>query len=166
MKKLSLTLVLFALAQCAFAQQFTLPIKPAKMWPSDYAKYEGDVMNCCNYLLGNSPEFTLPKRQACAEYLEWWCEGTPKVKVVFAKGVVDTKNMDLLAAYMAAWVRYALQNPDDGQELCAHAAVRETIRFYEAYKTYLGTSKVIENQKRLRKKDKLNAFVNRAIGAY
>ena len=45
MKKLALVLVAMVMAQCAMAQelQFSLPIMPEKMWPSDYANYEADV---------------------------------------------------------------------------------------------------------------------------
>jgi hypothetical protein len=49
MKKILLVLTALVLSQLAMAQQFSLPIMPEKMWPSDYAKYETDVLNCCNY---------------------------------------------------------------------------------------------------------------------
>ena len=59
MKKIALVLVAMVMAQCAMAQelQFQLPIMPEKMWPSDYANYEADVLNCCNYLLNVDPAF-------------------------------------------------------------------------------------------------------------
>ena len=48
MKKILLILTALVLSQMAMAQQFSLPIMPEKMWPSDYAKYETDVLNCCS----------------------------------------------------------------------------------------------------------------------
>ena len=40
MKKIAFLLLTFMMAQSVMAQQFSLPIMPEKMWPSDYANYE------------------------------------------------------------------------------------------------------------------------------
>ena len=61
MKRTLFILAALFMAQLGMAQQFSLPIMPEKMWPSDYAKYENDVLNCCNYLLSVDPAYNQPK---------------------------------------------------------------------------------------------------------
>ena len=81
MKKILLILTALVLSQMAMAQQFSLPIMPEKMWPSDYAKYETDVLNCCNYLLTADPAFNQPKHEECISFLIRWLSGSPQVSV-------------------------------------------------------------------------------------
>lgn len=163
MKRLALVIVTFVMAQCAMAQQFSLPILPEKMWPSDYAKYEADILNCCNYLLSVDPAFNQPKHEECASFLTRWLIGTPDVHVVLAEQLVDVKNPQLLLAYMAAWTRNALTNKEDNDLLHAMVATEESLNFYSAYKSSVGKSKVAEKLLKEQEKGTLASFVTQTL---
>ena len=92
MKKILLILTALVMSQIAMAQQFSLPIMPEKMWPSDYAKYETDVLNCCNYLLTADPAFNQPKHEECTSFLIRWLSGSPQVRVALSSDLVDANN--------------------------------------------------------------------------
>lgn len=164
MKKILLILTALVMSQMAMAQQFSLPIMPEKMWPSDYAKYETDVLNCCNYLLTADPAFNQPKHEECTSFLIRWLSGSPQVSVGISADLVDTEKGDLLIAYLAAWTRHALQNKEDGTLVCANVAVEETLRFYETYKSRIGKSKLTEKLLKQQRKGNLPAVVAKALG--
>lgn len=145
------------------AQQFSLPIWPEKVWPSEYANYNDDVHNCCDWLLNAATGFNEPKREECTHFLLRWLEGSPQVRVYIAEGLVDIKNSDLLVAYMAAWTRHALDNPDDNELLCANVAVNEMIAYYEANQKTLGKSKTVENLLKLRQRNELSSYVKKCL---
>lgn len=147
----------------AQAQQFSLPIWPEKVWPSEYANYHTDVHNCCDWLLNAKAGYNEPKREECTNFLIRWLTGTPEVRVYVVEGLVDPNNADLLTAYIAAWTRHALDNPEDNELVCANVAVNEMIAYYEANKKELGNSKVVENLLKLRKRNELSAFVKKCI---
>lgn len=159
MKKIALIVVAFLMAQFAMAQQFNLPIMPEKMWPSDYAKYEADVLNCCNYLLDSDPQFNNPKHQECASFLTRWLSGTPAVHVALVHGLVDEKKSELLVAYMAGWTRQALTNPGTNDLLCCNVAVEQMLNYYFAYKDQIGKSKVCEKLLKEQAKGNLAAHI-------
>lgn len=164
MKRIIVSLILlFALGQAAFAQQFNLPIMPQKMWPSDYAKYESDVLNCCDYLLATDPAFNHPKHEECTSFLVRWLTGTPEVQVVVSEQLVDANNSLLLVAYMAAWTRYSLRNKDSEGLICANVATTDMLDFYVAHKESIGTSKLAERLLREQANGNLPAIITKAL---
>lgn len=164
MKRTILLLVTLIMAQFAMAQQFSLPIMPEKLWPSDYAKYETDVLNCCNYLLTADPAFNQPKHEECASFLLRWLSGTPEVSVAIAPDLVDIKNSNLLLAYISAWTRHALEYKEDGGLVCANVAVEDMLRYYETFKGSVGKSKKTEKLLKQQQRGDLAAVVSKAIG--
>ena len=164
MKKLLFIRVALVMSQMAMAQQFSLPIMPEKMWPSEYANYEIDVLNCCNYLLTADPAFNQPKHEECTSFLIRWLSGSPEVSVAISADLVDANKSDLLVAYLAAWTRHALQYKDDGALICANVAVKETLRYYETYKSYIGKSKISEKILKQQRKGNLPALVAKTLG--
>lgn len=164
MKKIALLLVTFVLAQTAMAQQFSLPILPEKMWPSDYAKYEADVLNCCEWLLNAAPDFSQPKREECSSFLVRWLTGTPSVSVVIDEHLVDPKKPDLLVAYLAAWTRQALADKDGNALLYANVAVEEMLRFYVDHNKVIGKSKLAEKLLKQQAKGDLASYVASCLG--
>ena len=165
MKRITLVLVSLIMAQCAMAQelQFSLPIMPEKMWPSDYANYENDVLNCCNYLLGVDPAFNQPKHEECVSFLVRWLTGTPNVSVVIDPKLVDSKNGNLLVAFMAAWTRHALTNKEDGNLINAQVATEEMLTFYSNYKESVGKSKLTEKLLKEQAKGNLANIVTKTL---
>ena len=163
MRKIALLIVALFMAQCAMAQQFSLPILPEKMWPSEYANYEADVLNCCNYLLSVDPAFNQPKHEECTSFLLRWLTGTPDVHVVLHPKLVDSKNAELLLAYMAAWTRQALTDPDANDLLYAQVAEEEMLQFYSNYKSYVGKSKLTDKLLKEQEKGKLASLVTKAL---
>lgn len=163
MKKIALILVAFVMAQTAMAQQFSLPIMPQKMWPSDYAKYEKDVLNCCEWLLNASPEFNQPKHDECTSFMVRWLTGTPEVSVMIDARLVDVGKEALLTSFMAAWTRHALNNKDDDRLLCATVAVEETLAFYVTHKKAIGKSKLMEKLLKEQANGNLALYVNQVI---
>ena len=165
MKKIALVLVAMVMAQCAMAQelQFQLPIMPEKMWPSDYANYEADVLNCCNYLLSVDPAFNQPKHEECTSFLVRWLTGSPNVSVALDPRLVDAKKGDLLVAFMAAWTRHALTNKEDGNLINAQVATEEMLAFYNNYKESIGKSKLTEKLLKEQAKGKLASIVTKTL---
>ena len=165
MKRILLVLVAMVMAQCAMAQelQFSLPIMPEKMWPSDYANYEADILNCCNYLLSVDPAFNQPKHEECTSFLVRWLTGTPAVSVLIDSRLVDAKKSDLLVAYMAAWTRHALTNKEDGNLINAQVATEEMLNFYSNYKSSIGKSKLAEKLLKQQAKGTLATYVTKTL---
>lgn len=159
MKKIALIIVAFLMAQMAMAQQFNLPIWPEKMWPSDYANYNTDVLNCCDYLLNTDPQFNAPKHEECSNFLVRWLSGSPEVKVGLIEGLVDVKKPELMVAYMAGWTRQALTSPESNELLCCNVAVEQMLNYYFAYKDQLGKSKVCEKLLKEQAKGNLAAHI-------
>lgn len=164
MKKIVLILLTLVSFQCASAQQFSLPIMPEKMWPSDYAKYESDVLNCCNWLINTNPEFNAPKHEECSSFLMRWIAGSPAVKIIIADGLVDAQKGDLLIVYLAAWTRHQLQNPEANIILCANVAEEEMLDFYSKYKNYIGKSKLTNKLLKEQAKGTLPTYINQKLG--
>ncbi len=163
MKKLALVLVAFVMAQCAMAQQFSLPILPEKMWPSEYANYEADVINCCDYLLNTDPSFNAPKHEECASFLIRWVSGSPNVSLVIAEELVDVKKADLLIAYIAGWTRHAIQHPSDNGLLCANVAVEDMLNFYFAHKAVIGKSKTTDKLLKMQENGELVPYITKVL---
>ncbi|MBQ0161373.1 MAG: hypothetical protein MJZ99_03665 [Bacteroidales bacterium] len=163
MKRLSLLLITFVMAQGAMAQQFSLPILPQKLWPSDYAKYESDVLNCCDWLLNVAPDFNAPKHEECSSFLVRWASGAPQIKMIISDALIDTKKPNLLIAYMAAWTRYSIKNPDVNQLLCANVAVEEMLNYYFAHKDVIGKSKLAEKLLKQQEQGTLAAYITSAL---
>ena len=136
---------------------------PEKMWPSDYAKYENDVLFCCNYLLSSDPAFNQPKHEECASFLVRWLAGSPEVKVVLNTDLVDAKKADLLLAFLASWTRHALTNKEDGLLLDAQVATSEMLDYYETYKSTIGKSKLTEKLLKKRAKGDLASYVTKIL---
>ena len=145
------------------AQQFSLPIMPEKMWPSEYANYESDILNCCNYLLGVDPSFNQPKHEECTSFLIRWLTGTPEVSVILDSRLVDTKHPELLTAYLAAWTRHAITNKEDGNLINAMVATEETLNFYTTYKSVIGKSKLTEKLLKRQAKGKLASYITETL---
>lgn len=168
MKKIALLLITFVMAQTAMSQtlQFSLPIMPEKMWPSDYAKYEGDVLNCCNWLLSVNPEFNQPKHEECASFLLRWLAGAPNVSVLVDTKLVDAKKPELLVAYLAAWTRQALSDKNGNALLYANVAETEMLRYYTDYKDIIGKSKLTKKILKQQKKGNLAVYVSDVMKSY
>lgn len=163
MKKIALVLVAFVMAQCAMAQQFSLPILPEKMWPSEYANYEADVLNCCDYLLGTDPSFNAPKHEECASFLLRWAAGSPNMSIVVAEELVDAKKGDLLLAYIAGWARHSIKHPEDNGLLCANVAVADMLNFYFAHKDVIGKSKLTDKLLKKQEKGELASYITKVL---
>ncbi|MBR5353277.1 MAG: hypothetical protein IK126_06150 [Bacteroidales bacterium] len=163
MKKILLILTALVLSQTAMAQQFSLPILPEKMWPSEYANYETDILNCCNYLLTADPAFNQPKHEECTSFLLRWLEGAPQVQLVVAPDIVDPRNEQLLLAYLAAWTRHSLQYKDSSPLVCANVAVEDMLRYYETFQSYVGKSRLCERLLKAQRNGDLAAVVAKAV---
>ena len=140
MKRILPFLAVLLMGQALMAQQFSLPILPEKMWPSEYANYETDILNCCNYLLT-----------------------APQVQLIISPELTDANNSHLLLAYIAAWTRHSLQYKDASQLLCANVAVEEMLRFYESFKSSVGKSRLCEKLLKEQKKGELATMVSKAL---
>ena len=163
MKKILIAIVTLIMAQAAIAQQLSLPIMPEKMWPSEYALYENDVLNCCNYLLSVDPAFNQPKHEECTSFLIRWLAGTPEVSALIDSRLVDAKKTELLVAYLASWTRHALTNKEDGNLINAQVATEEMLNFYSTYKNSIGKSKLTEKLLKRQAKGNLASYVTKLL---
>ena len=163
MKRILPLLAVLLMGQALMAQQFSLPILPEKMWPSEYANYETDILNCCNYLLTADPAFNQPKHEECSSFLIRWLSGAPQVQLIISPELTDANNSHLLLAYIAAWTRHSLQYKDASQLLCSNVAVEEMLRFYESFKSSVGKSRLCEKLLKEQKKGELATMVSKAL---
>lgn len=163
MKKTLVLIAALAMSTLAMAQQFSLPILPEKLWPSDYAKYETDVLNCCNYILTTDPTFNQPKHQECTSFLMRWLAGAPQVKVVVTPEIVPIKNQQLITIYLAAWTRHSLQYKDASPLVCANVAVDDMLRYYQSYTKTVGKSKLCDRLLKQQKDGSLPSTVAKAV---
>ena len=116
--KLYLLLILsFLFVGQIFAQDFSKLDDIVMKDKSDYALYDGKVLECANYLM-NLPEGNNTYRMECNRFLIRWMSGTPDYSFDLDDTItkISKSDSDLLMLYMAAMVKFTLENKDEASD--------------------------------------------------
>jgi hypothetical protein len=119
MKKRALSVIcLLFLALSGFSQDFAALANYSFAAKEDYKKAEDKALECATYLIGKPLDQSDPNRLYAVQFLLRWMEGTPDHSFMLDETAVKLSktNNDLLGVYMAAMVRYAIQNPEQAKD--------------------------------------------------
>ncbi len=164
MKKL-FTLMLALLAITAYSQHCEVPEKYVLAEADDYAEYEEQIMACSKWLIETPLGENKRKRKEASTFLMKWVTGAPNVSVILAEGLppMDKSNPELSIIFLAGWTYYALENEESTKEECALYALETFLDFYEENKDELNHSKEIKKLLKIRKKGKLEDYVENIL---
>ena len=102
-------------AQLSGSQTFEIPDNVKLEVAEDYVKHEQRILECINWLENTPMSEEADKRLMANAYLMKWATGTPTVTISMQSFQVDltTKNPELLIVFIGGWIKYAIENPDD-----------------------------------------------------
>lgn len=135
MKKLLTFLIGLAFAGSTFAQS---PVPQNEKLESieDYAMHSTDIRKCISWLEENALDD--PMRPEVAAYVVKWLEGNPFVSIEIEDylATFTHKNPELMLIFMSGWAKYALDNPNDKDQVPGGnlAGLKSMIKFYKAGK--------------------------------
>lgn len=149
------TLTLFV-AQLSWSQTFNIPDNVKLEVAEDYVKHEPLIVECVNWLINTPMSEESDKRIMANAYLMKWATGTPTVTISMQSFQVDltTKNPELLMIFIGGWIKYAIENPEDKDNVEAGnlAGINSLIKVYTANK-----GNGLKKDKRIEKLVKMNA---------
>ncbi|MDR9398544.1 MAG: hypothetical protein RI562_05730 [Salibacter sp.] len=146
----------------SFAQSFDVPESYKLEKGEDYEKYEGEILNCINWLMNSEPNKESEKRDEASKFYLEWIAGTPDVTIDLNLDVAPfaEKSPELLIIYMGGCTKKALNSDEpvsivDGSE----TGLISVIEYYQKYEDTLEKNRKVKKLIRLQKKEKLHQFV-------
>ena len=118
----------------AFSQTFDVPQGYGFTTAEDYTRYEKDIIAAAKWLESTPLEAQPEKRKQTANFIYRWVNGSPTVMVSVYPCIMDFEkaNPGMLALYMAACSRYALENNYSKDKRAAQAAaLRSMMKLYQ-----------------------------------
>lgn len=160
MKKLILILFCSVSLSSAYAQTYSTPKDYTLETEDDYAKYEGDVIAAFDYLMEAQPLKNVGKRKSAMKFLVAWASGSPNVTItLFSELLPDTEG-EYLGILFGGWIKRALQAEGEISTFDGYlAGIDAVLTYYEKNKEIVGTSKSIEKFVKLKKKGKLEKYI-------
>ena len=150
----------FFVAIAANAQAYKAPVNYKMSTPADYRRFEPDVIKTVDWLQATPwTEAPLTRRQA-TDFLFKWIQDTPTITMEVMPALIELtdKNNKLMAAFMGAYVKYAIEHPTYKKEDANVAAARALLAKYRAETTHKKDSD-IEQLIKLEKDDQLEYWV-------
>ncbi|NRD19591.1 hypothetical protein HNV08_05995 [Winogradskyella eckloniae] len=149
------TLTLFV-AQLSWSQTFEVPENVKLEVAEDYVKHEPQIVDCINWLENTPMSEEADKRLMANAYVMKWATGTTTVTISMQSFQVDltTKNPELLIVFIGGWIKYAIENPDDKDNVEAGniSGINSLIKVYSANK-----GNGLKKDKRIEKLIKMDA---------
>ncbi|WP_340156167.1 hypothetical protein [uncultured Winogradskyella sp.] len=143
-------------AQTSWSQTFNIPDNVKLEVAEDYVKHEQRIVECINWLENTPISDDADKRLLANAYLMKWATGTPTVTIEMQAFQIDLakKNSELLIIFMGGWIKYAIENPTDKDNIKAAniAGLNSVIKVYTANK-----GKGLKKDKRIEKLIKMDA---------
>lgn len=125
-------------AQLSWSQTFEVPDNVKLEVAEDYIKHEQRILDCINWLENTPMSEESDKRMMANAYLMKWATGTPTVTISMQSFQVDltTKNPELLMIFIGGWIKYAIENPDDKDNVKAGniSGINSLIKVYSSNK--------------------------------
>ncbi len=121
----------------AFSQSFEVPTNYELKSPSDYPRYEKDIIEAAKWLKETPLYEQEEKHQKVFAFVLQWVNGSPNVNVEINPTIMDfeKKNKGMLILYMASSARYVLENNYSKDMRAKHKfALHEMIAVYKATK--------------------------------
>ncbi|WP_299106193.1 hypothetical protein [uncultured Winogradskyella sp.] len=152
---IAFVLTLFV-AQTSWSQTFNIPDNVKLEVAEDYVKHEQRIVECINWLENTPMSEEADKRLMANAYLMKWATGTPTVTISMQSFQVDltTKNPELLMIFIGGWIKYAIENPDDKDNVEAGniSGINSLIKVY-----YANKGNGLKKDKRIEKLIKMDA---------
>ena len=152
---IAFVLTLFV-AQTSWSQTFNIPDNVKLEVTEDYVKHEQRIVECINWLENTPISDDADKRLLANAYLMKWATGTPTVTIEMQAFQIDLakKNSELLIIFMGGWIKYAIENPTDKDNIEAAniAGINSIVKVYTANK-----GKGLKKDKRIEKLIKMDA---------
>ncbi len=156
MKRLgTLTFVLLLLmAATVKAQDYAVPVGYKMVSQADFVSHEQDVIATFDWLQETPWTQDLPKRRAATDFLFKWIQDTPTITIELMPQLMSLTdaNNKLLAIFIGAYAKYAIQHPVYNKDDANLVAVKALIVKYKAEPTHRKDSDI----ERLIKLDKTN----------
>jgi hypothetical protein len=132
-----LTLTLF-FTQSSFSQEYSVPKDAVLETAEDYKKHESNILDCINWLENTPVNQDSEKRIKAKAFLMQWATGTPTVTIEMQSFQLDLakKNADLLIVFMGGWIKHAIENPNEKDNIQASniAGINSIIKVYTSNK--------------------------------
>jgi len=165
MKNYLILILLSILSLNVFSQNFQVPKDYKLESKDDYAKYEGQVIACIDWLLATPISQEPEKRQEVNSFLVKWLSGSPDVNVDIQQEIVTfVDSPECLLIFMGGWAKYAIENQDFASKRNGNiAGIESVIEFYGKNKDIIGKNKNIEKYVKLKEKGELISFIQSRI---
>ncbi len=157
----TLTLIgafLFCLA--ANAQNYKAPVNYKMTSKTDYQRYEGDVIRTVDWLQATPWTEQPQTRRQATDFLFKWIQDTPTITMEVMPALISLtdKNNKLMATFMGAYAKYAIEHPVYSKEDANLAATRALLAKYRAEPTHKKDADV-EQLLKLEKDDQLEPWI-------
>lgn len=128
---------------------------------ADYQKDEPKVVEASNWLMNTPIDEKKSERLKKNTFLMKWMTGCPYISIGVSPTIVTyTDCGDCLMIFLSGWTKYAIESKDYGNALKGNLAGTESvIQFYTTNKKALGKNKNIEKLIKLKKKGKLEEYI-------
>jgi hypothetical protein len=161
MKKISLSMMLVSFGLAANAQQFELPVGYKLEKAEDYRRYEREVIQAIDWIIGTPLGQMDGNRKEVNAFLLQWMSGSPIVHLEIKQEIVTfIDSPDLLMIFMGGWTKYSLESKDFHNKVEGSlAGVEAVITFYEKNRQSLKRDKAVEKYIKLKQSGKLKSYI-------
>ncbi len=166
MKKAIGFLMFTIIAVGVYAQEFEVPEDYAFSTNEDYAKYETDILNGIDWLIGTPIKDQPVKRKEVNSFVILWLTGCPNVSVEVNTDIVNffDSNPELLMIFMCGWTKYSLETKDYKNKIMGNVKGIETvIDFYTRNRGNMEKDKNVEKYIKMKEKGTLEEFITKSI---
>lgn len=131
--------LLLLAAKAVKAQTYAVPVGYKMVSQADYVKYEPDVVATVNWLEETSWTEEPQKRTAATDFLFKWIQDTPTITVELMPELMTLtdRNNKLLAIFMGAYAKYAIEHPAYNKDEANLAALKALMAKYKAEPTHV-----------------------------
>jgi hypothetical protein len=156
MKKLGtlIFIVLLFITATVKAQNYAVPVGYKMVSQADFVSHEQDVIATVDWLQDTPWTEDIAKRRAATDFLFKWIQDTPTITIELMPQLMNLTdaNNKLLATFMGAYTKYAIQHPVYSKDEANLIAIKALIAKYKAEPTHRKDSDI----ERLIKLDKTN----------
>jgi hypothetical protein len=135
----TLTFVLLLLMGATVkAQTYAVPVGYKMVSQADFMSHEQDVIATVDWLQETPWTEDIPKRRAATDFLFKWIQDTPTITIELMPLLMNLTdhNNKLLATFMGAYAKYAIQHPVYNKDDANLAAIKALIAKYKAEPTH------------------------------
>lgn len=161
MKKTLLVIILVTFSIGLYSQNFKVPKNYKLDKAEDYAPFENDVVQCCNWLIETPINEQPEKRKEANTFMLQWIIGSPTVLIEVNQDIATfMTSPELLLIFMGGWAKHSIDTKIYDDKIAGSiAGINSVIDFYLRNKKILGKDKHVEKYIKLKKKDKLEQYV-------